>query len=89
VVTDATGVVRSRNRTFDHAPTPQAVDDPLLHETVGRLAATAWVAEAAVLTAADAIDAVMDAAARREPIDDLTLGRRLVTGGPLPTNGYF
>ena len=151
VVTDATGVVRSRSRTFEHAPTPQAVDDPILHEVVGRLAATAWVAESAVLTAADAVQAAMDAAARGEPAEDartaaalahcavkvhldrvsldaatalfdvggasassrarnldrhwrnlrtITLhnpaaykaaavGRHLVTGDPLPVNGYF
>ncbi|WP_433782403.1 acyl-CoA dehydrogenase family protein [Actinomycetospora sp. CA-101289] len=70
VVSDATGVVRSRSRTFEHAPTPQAVDDPILHEVVGRLAATAWVAESAVLTAADAVQAAMDAAARGEPTED-------------------
>jgi len=69
VVTDATGVVRSRSRTFDHAPAPRAVDDPILHEKVGTLAATAWIAESAVLTAADAVQAVMDAAARGEPTD--------------------
>lgn len=57
VVTDATELVRSRTRTFDHAPTPQPLDDPILDETVGRLAATAWLAESAVLSAADAVAA--------------------------------
>ena len=47
VVADATGVVRSRSRTFEHAPAPRAVDDPILHEKVGTLAATAWIAESA------------------------------------------
>ncbi|NMO93143.1 acyl-CoA dehydrogenase family protein [Actinomycetospora sp. TBRC 11914] len=61
VVTDAAALVRSRTRTFDHAPSPQPVDDPILQETVGRLAATAWVAEAAVGTAADAVQAAEDA----------------------------
>ncbi|MFC5061057.1 acyl-CoA dehydrogenase family protein [Actinomycetospora atypica] len=60
VVTDAAGLVRSRTRTFDHAPAPSPVDDPILQETVGRLAATAWVAESAVLTAADAVAAAED-----------------------------
>ena len=40
VVTDAAELVRTRSRTFDHAPTPSTVDDPILQETVGRLAAT-------------------------------------------------
>ena len=71
MVTDATGVVRSRSRTFDHAPAPRAVDDPILHEKVGTLAATAWIAESAVLTAADAVQAAMDAAARGEPTEDV------------------
>ena len=71
VVTDATGVVRSRSRTFEHAPAPRAVDDPILHEKVGTLAATAWIAESAVLAAADAVQAAMDAAARGEPTDEL------------------
>jgi alkylation response protein AidB-like acyl-CoA dehydrogenase len=57
VVADATELVRSRTRTFDHAPTPRPVDDPILHETVGRLAAAAWIAESAVLSAADAVAA--------------------------------
>ncbi|GAA4781254.1 acyl-CoA dehydrogenase family protein [Actinomycetospora chlora] len=65
VATDAAEVVRSRGRTFEHAPAPRAVDDPILQTTVGELAATAWVAEAAVLAAADAIDAV-----RADPTDE-------------------
>jgi alkylation response protein AidB-like acyl-CoA dehydrogenase len=151
VVTDATAVVRDRKRTFDHAPTPNAVDDPILHEKVGTLAATAWIAESAVLAAADTVQAAMDAAARDEPTDAMgeaaalahtavkvhldrvaldaatalfdvggasassrarnldrhwrnlrtitlhnpaaykaaAVGRHLVTGAPLPTNGYF
>lgn len=57
VASDAAGLVRSRTRTFDHAPAPRPVDDPILQETVGRLAATAWIAESAVLCAADAVTA--------------------------------
>ncbi|GLZ47156.1 acyl-CoA dehydrogenase [Actinomycetospora sp. NBRC 106375] len=65
VVTDAAEVVRTRGRTFEHAAAPRAVDDPILQSTVGSLAATAWVAESAVLAAADAIDAV-----RADPSDE-------------------
>jgi alkylation response protein AidB-like acyl-CoA dehydrogenase len=67
VVADAAGLVRSRSRTFDHAPAPRPVDDPILQETVGRLAATAWIAESAVATAADAVQAAEDAVRAGEP----------------------
>ena len=77
VVADATGVVRSRSRTFEHAPAPRAVDDPILHEKVGTLAATAWIAESAVLAAADAVQAATDAAARGEPTDELRIAAAL------------
>jgi alkylation response protein AidB-like acyl-CoA dehydrogenase len=67
VVGDAAELVRSRTRTFDHAPARRPVDDPILQETVGRLAATAWIAEAAVGTAADAVQAAEDAVRAGEP----------------------
>lgn len=77
VATDAAGVVRSRSRTFEHAAAPHAVDDPILQETVGRLSATAWVAESAVLAAADTIDEVMAAWAKGEPVEELLLAASL------------
>ncbi|MHC1561450.1 acyl-CoA dehydrogenase family protein [Actinomycetospora sp. C-140] len=146
VVTDAAEVVRTRSRTFEHAAAPRAVDDPILHQKVGELAATAWVAESAVLAAAEAIDKVLtdpseenalaatlahtsvkvhldrvaleaatalfdvggaSASSRARNLDRhwrnlrtitlhnpaaykaSALGRRLVTGEALPTNGYF
>jgi alkylation response protein AidB-like acyl-CoA dehydrogenase len=67
VAADAAELVRSRTRTFDHAPAAQPVDDPILQETVGRLASAAWVAEAAVLAAADAVQAAEDAVRAGEP----------------------
>jgi alkylation response protein AidB-like acyl-CoA dehydrogenase len=71
VVGDAAELVRSRTRTFDHAPAPRPVDDPILQETVGRLAATAWIAEAAVGTAADAVQAAEDAVRAGEPTEQV------------------
>lgn len=64
VVTDATALLRGRTRGFSHAPVAEPVHDPVLHETVGRIASTAWVAETAVLAAADTVEAA-DAAERR------------------------
>ena len=71
VVADAAELVRSRSRTFDHAPAPRPVDDPILQETVGRLAATAWIAESAVATAADAVEAAEAAVRAGEPTEEV------------------
>lgn len=58
-VSDAVDVVRSRKRTFSHAPATTATDDPLLQASVGRLASAAFAAESVVLAAADALDAAV------------------------------
>jgi alkylation response protein AidB-like acyl-CoA dehydrogenase len=71
VVTDAAELVRSRSRTFDHAPSPRPVDDPILQETVGRLAATSWIAESAVSTAAGAVEAAEAAVRAGEPTEEV------------------
>ncbi|GIF26608.1 alkylation response protein AidB-like acyl-CoA dehydrogenase [Actinoplanes tereljensis] len=55
VATDATELVRAKQRTFYHAAADQPVDDPILQQTVGYLASQAFVAEAAVLAAAAAL----------------------------------
>ncbi|MGH3722558.1 MAG: acyl-CoA dehydrogenase family protein [Mycobacterium sp.] len=55
VVDDGVTLLRSRLRNFSHALTERPVDDPLLQRTLGELSATAFAAEAAVLTAADAL----------------------------------
>ncbi|ORI14798.1 acyl-CoA dehydrogenase [Rhodococcus sp. 1168] len=57
VVTDAIGLIHSRARTFSHALAEQPAQDPILQHVIGKIASTTYVAEAAVLTAADAIDA--------------------------------
>jgi alkylation response protein AidB-like acyl-CoA dehydrogenase len=56
VLQDAIGLVQKRPRTFYHATTEQATEDPLLQQTVGQIAANAFAAEAIVLAAADKLD---------------------------------
>jgi alkylation response protein AidB-like acyl-CoA dehydrogenase len=55
VVDDGVTLLRSRDRSFSHAPTERPTDDPLLQRLLGELASTAYIARAAVLDAAEAI----------------------------------
>ncbi|WP_029116022.1 acyl-CoA dehydrogenase family protein [Mycobacterium sp. URHB0044] len=55
VVDDGVALLRSRDRSFSHAPTEKPTDDPLLQRQLGVLASTAYIARAAVLDAAEAI----------------------------------
>jgi len=55
VVRDAIELLRTRNRNFYHAVAEVPAADPLLQATVGRLASVAYVAEAAVLRAAETL----------------------------------
>lgn len=63
VVDDGVTLLRSRDRSFSHAPTERPTDDPLLQRLLGELSSTAYVAKAAVLDAAEAIAAATDSAA--------------------------
>jgi alkylation response protein AidB-like acyl-CoA dehydrogenase len=54
---DATALVRRRARNFYYAPALRPADDPLLQQTVGQILSNAFAAEAAVLAAADTLDA--------------------------------
>jgi alkylation response protein AidB-like acyl-CoA dehydrogenase len=63
VVDDGVALLRSRDRSFSHAPTERPTDDPLLQRLLGELASTAYVAKAAVLDAADAIATATNSAA--------------------------
>ncbi|HEY9621786.1 MAG TPA: acyl-CoA dehydrogenase family protein [Crinalium sp.] len=56
VLRDATNLVHTRPRTFYHAVSEQASDDPLLQQTIGQISANAFAAEAIVLAAADTLD---------------------------------
>ncbi|GAA2724532.1 acyl-CoA dehydrogenase family protein [Cellulomonas aerilata] len=64
VVTDAVEFVRPRTRTFGSATTPLPREDPLVQAVVGRLSAASYAADATVLAAAEALDALTRAAAR-------------------------
>ncbi|OFJ50681.1 acyl-CoA dehydrogenase family protein [Mycolicibacterium grossiae] len=74
IVDDGIALLRSRDRSFSHAPTERPTEDPLLQRQLGELAATASIARAAVLDAAAAIaeanasevDGVPDAALAAE-----------------------
>ena len=57
VVDDGVALLRSRDRSFSHALAERPVDDPLYQKQLGELAATASIARAAVLDAAEAIAA--------------------------------
>ncbi|MDX1893010.1 acyl-CoA dehydrogenase family protein [Mycolicibacterium sp. 050158] len=63
VVDDGVTLLRSRDRSFSHAPTERPTDDPLLQRLLGELTSTAYVARAAVLDAAAAIGAATTSAA--------------------------
>ncbi|WP_328359434.1 acyl-CoA dehydrogenase family protein [Mycobacterium sp. NBC_00419] len=71
VVDDGTELLRSRNRSFSHALAEAPVDDPLYQRLLGELASTAYVARAAVLDAAAAIEAATDS--ERDGIPDADL----------------
>jgi alkylation response protein AidB-like acyl-CoA dehydrogenase len=58
---DAIALVRSRKRTFYYAPHEIPSEDPLLQQTIGKIASGAHAAEAVVLVAAEALDAATDA----------------------------
>jgi alkylation response protein AidB-like acyl-CoA dehydrogenase len=57
VVDDGVALLRSRDRSFSHALSERPTDDPLYQKQLGELAATAYIARAAVLDAAEAIAA--------------------------------
>ena len=56
IASDAAQLVKSRERTYAHAPSATARGDPLLQQIVGELGSAAFAAESIVLAAADAQD---------------------------------
>ncbi|MFT4042606.1 MAG: acyl-CoA dehydrogenase family protein, partial [Gordonia sp. (in: high G+C Gram-positive bacteria)] len=64
---DAVALVRNRTRGFSHAPSVIPGDDPLLQETVGEISSAAFIARAAVLVAAEALDDAVNAATAGHP----------------------
>jgi alkylation response protein AidB-like acyl-CoA dehydrogenase len=71
VVKDAVGLVQRRERNYYHAVAARPADDPLLQQTIGALASAAYVAEAAVLRAADALGAAHESAINGKPDEAL------------------
>jgi alkylation response protein AidB-like acyl-CoA dehydrogenase len=68
ILRDATALVRRRARSFYYAPTEKPADDPILQQSIGQISSHAFVAEAAVLAAAEALD-VSGAAWDADPTD--------------------
>lgn len=62
VADDAIDLVRARTRNYYHAPAAEPVRDPLVQNVVGELQSNAFVARAAVLEAARALDRAATAA---------------------------
>lgn len=56
IVRDAVALAHGRNRTYSHAAGATPAEDPQLQQVIGTLASNAYVAEVAVLAAADAQD---------------------------------
>lgn len=67
VVQDATALVSDRGRNYYHAVAERPAEDPLLQQTIGRLASAAYVAEAAVARAAEALGEAYATAAEGTP----------------------
>jgi alkylation response protein AidB-like acyl-CoA dehydrogenase len=64
---DTVALTRKRTRAYSHASAPRASEDPIVQETIGELAAQAFSAESAVLTAAAVTDRARNAAMAGEP----------------------
>lgn len=77
IVDDGVELLRSRTRSFSHAVTESPVDDPLYQRQLGELASTAYVARAAVLDAASAIEAATDSVRDGVPDADLATEAQL------------
>lgn len=59
-LTDAVDFARNHARPIKHSTAERSVDDPYVQFSVGEIAAQAYAAEAVILKAADAIDAVWE-----------------------------
>lgn len=67
ILADAVALLRRRSRPFYYAPTERVADDPVLQQIAGQIASNAFVAEASVLAAADALDRTGTARDKDEP----------------------
>jgi alkylation response protein AidB-like acyl-CoA dehydrogenase len=77
LVPDAVDLVHGRSRSYYHAPAEQPARDVLLQETLGYISANAYIAEAAVLAAADRLEGAWAAIQAGAPDLDLSLAAAL------------
>ncbi len=68
---DAKAVLHGRGRNFYYAPNEIAAHDPLLQQTIGRIAAEAYAAEVLVLDVASKLDLAAAAREAGEPVAGL------------------
>jgi alkylation response protein AidB-like acyl-CoA dehydrogenase len=68
---DAKALLHSRGRNFYYAPAESAAHDPILQQTIGRIAADAFAAELVVLAAADKLTVAAQARWDGGPVADL------------------
>lgn len=73
VVKDGVNLVKRRERNYYHAVAARPAEDPLLQQTIGHLASVAYVAEASVLRAGDALGAAFQSAIDGTPNEPLFL----------------
>ena len=71
VLRDAKALLHSRGRNFYFAPSEVAAQDPILQQTIGRIAADAFAAELVVLVAADKLALAAQARSAGEAVADL------------------
>ncbi|MDO9711445.1 acyl-CoA dehydrogenase family protein [Paracraurococcus lichenis] len=65
---DAKALIRGRTRNFYYAPAEVAAEDPILQQTIGRIAADAFAAELVVLAAAEHLDRAAEARLAGQPV---------------------
>lgn len=73
VLNDAVWFTQNKARPIKHSTAKKSVDDPYVEFAVGEIAARAFAAEAAVLHAADRIDAAWAANLTEQAVDDAAL----------------
>lgn len=64
VTDDAVSLIRSRTRTFDHAPAAEPRHDPVLLKAIGEINAAAHVSRVAAVAAAAEVEAAFECARR-------------------------
>jgi alkylation response protein AidB-like acyl-CoA dehydrogenase len=73
VLTDAIAFTRRHARPIRHSSAAQSVDDPYVQHSVGEIASQAYAAEAAVLRAAETIDAAWAAGLTQDALTQASI----------------